>query len=81
MAFSVGCTVLPGSHGNTPGTSLAQVLLKTAPTAPASGSSSMVTSWESLQVGSVNILSHLSSPISILEAGNQTFCSLLYREM
>ena len=81
MAFLVGCTVLPGSHGNTPGTSLAQVLLKMAPTSPASGSSSMVTSWESLQVDSVSILSHLSSPISILEAGNQTFCSFLYREM
>ena len=78
MAFLVGCTVLPGSHGNTPGTSLAQVLLKMAPTSPASGSSSMVTS---LLVDSVSILSHLSSPISILEAGNQTFCSLLYREM
>lgn len=81
MALSVGCTVLPGSHSNSPGTILVQVLLKTAPTAPASGSSFMVTSCESLQVGSVNILSHLSSLISILEARNQTFCSLLYQEM
>lgn len=74
------CPVLPGSHSNTAGTSLAQVLPETAPAASASDPSSGVTLWQFLQVGLLNILSHFPSPSSILQAGTETsVCSLCFR--